>query len=122
MRAAAVVLAATMAVGAGCVLVTGSTDGYSLVDSGGAAGSSCTSAASCADAGVCCLVLTAASTSLGGTCVPSCSVALPQLCATDAECGEMGPCSTQTCTVDGGGGIPFSLRVCGVVPGCMASP
>ncbi|MGA2451083.1 MAG: hypothetical protein ABTD50_20680 [Polyangiaceae bacterium] len=119
MRAASIALAICVALAGGCTLITGSTDGYSLVASAGSA--PCTSASSCGDAGLCCLVVASSSISTGGTCLPSCSVAFPQLCATDAECGHVGPCTQQTCVIDGGGGLAIPLAACGTVPGCAAS-
>lgn len=120
MRAAAIALTVGVTLAAGCTLITGSTDGYMLIDSG-SSGSSCTSASSCADAGLCCLVATGSLPSTTGTCLPSCSVAFPQLCSTSAECGDAGMCSVQTCAIDGGGGFSFTLQACGTVPGCTAS-
>jgi hypothetical protein len=113
-------LAAGLSLAGGCILFTGGTDGYSSVDSG-STGTACTSAASCGDAGhVCCLVVNASTTSTNGTCEPTCSIpsSYPQLCATNAECGDAGPCTMQSCTIDGGGGISFTLQACGTVPGC----
>jgi hypothetical protein len=122
MRAVAFAFVVTMALAGGCVLFTGSTDGYSVLDSGS---SSCTSSASCVDAGFCCLMVTSFPTSAAATngmCLPSCSIAFPQLCLTNAECGDTGPCSMQTCVTDAGGSLPFSLRACGTVPNCVTSP
>ena len=119
MRAAAVGLALGAAVTGGCVLFTGSTDGYSAIEAGG---SSCTSTASCEDGGLCCLMATSSAKVPSGTCLASCSVTFPQLCTTNAECGDAGPCSMQTCTIDGGGGLSFMLQACGQVPDCTASP
>jgi hypothetical protein len=108
------------AVCTGCILVTGGTDGYSQapVPTGG----TCTSAAECGDGGmVCCLVVTASTTSTNGTCESTCSTSYPQLCATTAECGDAGACLKQQCTVDAGGtGIPVPLQACGTIPSCVA--
>jgi hypothetical protein len=121
----AIALAALAAWGvllpASCMLFTGSTNGYSS-DEGGSGGGSCMSAASCGgDAGmVCCLIVNAATTSTAGTCQESCSApSYPQLCAMNAECGDAGPCTMQSCTVDAGGyPVTVSLQACGTVPGC----
>ncbi|HLK39758.1 MAG TPA: hypothetical protein VKU41_23540, partial [Polyangiaceae bacterium] len=79
----------SLVVGGGCVLITGSTDGYSLRDGGSdAAPGECSSAASCSDGGVCCLAAILATGSPSGKCLPSCALALPQLCAMDGECGD----------------------------------
>lgn len=116
-------LAATLLAGvslAGCFLVTGSTDGYVASEAGGSP--SCMSASSCADGSVCCLVLTSSSTSLAGTCQATCAnAAYPQLCTTNAECGDAGACTKQSCTVDAGGGVTVSVQACGTLPGCAAS-
>jgi len=117
----------------GCVLFTGSTSGYQLVDAGVEASSceaaaclvsaiQCASAADCtgeAGAGVCCLDVT--STSVSGT---SCAAkACPgplsiQLCAvsaaTSSECGGAA-CVLQNCTV---GGTTTPIRACGTFPFC----
>jgi hypothetical protein len=116
---AAVVLAAGLSLAGGCILFTGGTGGYSTVDSG-STGASCTSAAACGDGGhVCCLVVNASTTSTSGTCETTCGVAsYPQLCKTSAECGDAGPCTMQSCILDAGGGVSFTLQACGTVPGC----
>jgi hypothetical protein len=65
--------------------------------------------------------VSASTTSASGTCEPTCSIAssYPQLCAANAECGDAGPCTKQSCTVNvSGTSIPVSLQACGTVPGC----
>jgi len=119
-------LATALAVGlllGGCMLFTGGTDGYSGGSSGSGGGASCTSASSCGDGGeVCCLVVSPSATSASGTCQPTCSIpsSYPQLCATSAECGDAGPCSSQSCTANVNGTSVQSppLQLCGTVPGC----
>jgi hypothetical protein len=111
---------------AGCMLVTGSTDGYEEGDAGADTGQStvipgCSSAASCESAGggagpqVCCVSLTA----LSASCEPSsCAVGDIQLCSTNSECGSAGVCNMQSCSA---GGMPFSFRACGTVMGCLVA-
>jgi hypothetical protein len=116
---AALVLAAGLTLAGGCIIFTGGTDGYSGVDSGSSAGATCTSAANCGDGGyVCCLIVSASTMSTNGTCAQTCSVAYPQLCTTSAECGDAGACTMQSCMIDAGGGVSFTLQACGTVPGC----
>lgn len=118
--AAAFALAVVLCLAAGCVLFTGSTEGYSLIDAGA---SSCTAAAQCDAGSVCCLVISASTTtSTSGTCQASCRLTYPQLCTTNAECGDAGPCSRQSCSVEAGGGLSVPLQACGVFPECTATP
>ncbi len=117
MRFAAVALPIYTALVGGCVLFTGSTGGYTGLDSGRVE-SSCTSAAECGAAEVCCLVITSLTTSIAGTCLASCTTSLPQLCTTSAECEDGGVCSVHTCTIDGGGGMSFPLQACGEIQDC----
>jgi hypothetical protein len=122
MRAVAgVVVAVVLVVCGGCILITGGTGGYSSADTG-ASEATCTSAANCGDGGmVCCLVVTASTTSTSGTCQPTCTTTYTQLCATTAECGEAGACSMQACMLDAGGtAVSFTLQACGTVPFCTA--
>jgi hypothetical protein len=116
------VVVAGITLAGGCMLFTGGTDGYSGTGSGSAGGASCASAADCGDGGeVCCLIVSASATSTSGTCAPTCSIpsSYPQLCATNAECGDAGPCTKQSCTVSvSGTSVPVSLQACGTVPGC----
>ncbi|MGA7119767.1 MAG: hypothetical protein WBY94_06700 [Polyangiaceae bacterium] len=121
MRAAKLAILLVLPVVNGCVLFTGSTDGYTEPDSGSSE-RTCSSAAACGDAAVCCLVTTSSTASTLGTCMASCAVQFPQLCASSAECGEAGACSMHTCTIDAGGGITFPLQACGEVQDCVSSP
>lgn len=111
---------------AGCVLVTGSTDGYELADAGGAAeveagvciaesgvcfDTQCVSKADCGDAGqVCCLGIS------GETCQASCAFGSVQLCASSVECGSAGACIYQECETPT---LTYSGSICGLVPGCV---
>lgn len=110
-------LVAGMSLGAGCMLVTGGTDGYTQAGGSRSAGASCMSAADCGDGGdVCCLIVTAQTMSTAGTCASTCAIptTYPQLCKMSAECGDAG---CNSCTVDAGG-VPVMLQVCGTVEGC----
>jgi hypothetical protein len=103
---------------AGCMLITGSTDGYSAPK---ASAGTCASAADCGDGGnVCCLSVSNSTTSVVGACQSACTVALPQLCKANAECGDAGPCSMLSCTVDGSP-LTIPLQACGTVQGCTAA-
>jgi hypothetical protein len=110
---------------AGCVLVTGSTDGYELADAGGAAeveagvciaesgvcfDTQCVSRADCDAGQVCCLGLT------GLTCQATCAFESVQLCTSDVECGDAGPCTSQQCETSA---ATYSGKICGLVPGCV---
>ena len=127
---AALVAAVTVAagvVGAGCVIVTGSTDGYRAQGSGGGDGGgdgaavslACVSAADCGDGGnVCCVVVNASNSSTNTVCQAApCTGLLPaQLCKTSAECGKTGLCTTQSCNF----GASVTIQACGLVSGCTA--
>jgi len=121
MRAATVALLLSTALASGCIVFTGGTDGYTEPDSG-TSEKTCTSASACGDAAVCCLVTTSSTASTLGTCMATCAVEFPQLCASSAECREAGACSMHTCMIDAGGGITFPLQACGEVPDCVSSP
>jgi len=125
---AALVAAVTVAagvVGAGCVIVTGSTDGYRAQGSGGGDGGgdgaavslACVSAADCGDGGdVCCLVINSTFTLATTACQASCSGTYPvQLCKSTQECGKSGICTTQTCNF---GSLTVTIPACGSVMGC----
>jgi len=127
---AALVAAVTIAagtVGAGCVIITGSTDGYSVQGTGGDGGRDsgavsleCVSAADCGDGGnVCCLVINSALTQATTACQASCSggtgTPAVQLCKSTSECGKTGICITQTCTL---GSLTVTIPACGNIPGC----
>jgi hypothetical protein len=120
---AAVVAAATVAaaaVGAGCVVIMGSTDGYRTQDAGGdgaSASLACVSSADCGDAGnVCCVVVNSSNKSTNTVCQAApCTGAPPaQLCKTSAECGKTGLCTTQSCNF----GASVTIQACGSVLGC----
>jgi hypothetical protein len=118
---------------AGCILVTGSTDGYRGVDAaaspvcpdGSCPSTQCASAAQCGDSGafVCCLSVNLAMATTTTSCERApCGAMAPlhpiQLCAGNAECGDAGACTPQTCTA---GATPFPpINACGVVAGCTA--
>lgn len=123
---AALIAAVTVAagtVGAGCVIVTGSTDGYSVSnrDGGGDGGSislACVSAADCGDGGdVCCVVVGSSFTSANTACqaAPCSGTLSAQLCKTPAECGKTGLCTTQSCNFGSGTVV---IQACGAVMGC----
>jgi hypothetical protein len=120
---AAATIGCALLLAGGCMVFTGSTDNYSSPDTD-AGGGSCTSASNCGDGGqVCCLVESASATSTSGTCEPTCTIpsSYPQLCATNAECGDAGACTKQSCTVNlSGTSIPVSVQACGIVAGCKA--
>lgn len=113
-------------VGAGCVIVTGSGDGYGGRDAGGEGGGSdgpgvslaCVSSADCGDGGnVCCVVVNASLTSANTACQAGpCTGILPaQLCKTSSECGKAGLCTTQSCPF---GAASVIIAACGTVNGC----
>jgi hypothetical protein len=91
---------------AGCVLFTGSTNGYTQIDAGEDAGGACASSADCADpdASLCCFGLSSAG--FASVCQNSCQGELVQLCKANAECGGAS-CITQECL-----GITF--QGCGI--------
>jgi hypothetical protein len=122
---------------AGCMIVTGSTDGYAGADGGDAATPTVTSA--CAgDAAICLLnECTAASTCVarygaGASCCAgvigvspavaigtacgegACPLGTIPACEKDSDC-EAGTCTPQSCSIDG---YPASFYGCGVFPGC----
>jgi hypothetical protein len=128
-KVVALLFAASIA--AGCILVTGGTDGYYARDAGrssvcsdggegGCPALACVSAVDCGDGGAVCCLVTNTSVGIGTACQESCGGAFPvQLCRTNAECGDAGPCGTQSCSV---GGSSFVLEVCGMLAGCTGSP
>jgi hypothetical protein len=116
----------------GCVLVTGSTDGYVLADTGTAAATcggdatcpalslGCSSTADClADGGVeaCCLVPTSASGVIAACSAQPCPPLGAQLCATTAECAGSLECVPQQCMF---GAAAIAIRACGNVLTCSA--
>lgn len=128
MRAAWFVAALAAAAGsigvvaAGCILVTGGTDGYTAVDSGTPdVFAQCITAANCKGDGannVCCLVI---GTTVGTACLPTCAPlpAAVQLCETNAECQGQELCISQACSA---GMLSFQLNACGLQLGlnCVA--
>lgn len=89
--------------GAGCILVTGSTNGYTEATSD----AGCTSAADCDGGGqVCCLSTTALTSSCQ---VAPCGI---QLCAKSSECaGES--CVAQSCVIET---MTYKVEACGKIP------
>jgi hypothetical protein len=119
MRVPRTVVAAVVASLPGCVLLTGSTDGYELVDAG-AEGGVCRSAADCSSdaAGhqACCVSVSGVSI-VGPTCGPSpCASPGAQLCATDTECTGTS-CILQSCMFS----AAAPIQACGLVPTCTAT-
>lgn len=131
MRAALAAVVAAVAVaagtvGAGCVIITGSTDGYHAPDAGGdgaggdgpAVSFECVSSADCGDGGkVCCMVVNSSLTSVNTTCqaAPCSTGVLPaQWCKTSTEC-EASLCTPQACAF---GAASVQIQACGGVMGC----
>ncbi len=94
--------AVALALVGGCMLVTGSTDGYSELDAG----------CGCEAGNVCCLAADGAAPS----CQASCSQPELQLCGSSEECGDGGTCVPQTCTVAGNS---YPVSTCATLPGCQ---
>jgi hypothetical protein len=128
MRAGLAALVAAVAVaagtvGAGCVIITGSTDGYRAPDAGGdgaadggpAVSFECVYAADCGDGGkVCCMVVNSSLTTVNTTCqaAPCSAGSLPaQWCSTSSEC-EASPCTCQECPL---GSASVIIQACGTV-------
>jgi hypothetical protein len=97
----------------GCVLVTGSTDGYTAPDGAAATALTCSSPSEC-DGGVCCFSLVGQTPA--SQCQASCDRAFEQACTTAQDCGDGGSCFAQTCPLPSGPSIPVST--CGPVPIC----
>jgi hypothetical protein len=125
--------ATALAFSAGCALFQNLDSGpYRLADAGSDAGAcgadgacdigstACQSSADCSPGQVCCASLnpqTGATVSCVdgvAACTGMGSLAV-QLCAMAAECGNGGPCKTQTCAF---GGASISLAACSPVPFC----
>ncbi len=112
---------------ASCLAVTGSTDGYRLVE----ADSGCSGTASCGTGAgkVCCLTLSATQSGVVEVPVcqdgPSCSpilLGLPavQICGGDGDCKPGVGCIAQMCELADAG---VSMAVCGLlIPGCKVAP
>ncbi len=107
--------AATAAVMAlGCMLITGSTDGYSEPDAA-IPGFACALPGDCAGK-LCCLQLTDGGVPTGSSCETSCADPRGQVCGVTADCADAGSCWTQTCAFDGG--FSVQVKTCGALPVC----
>jgi hypothetical protein len=97
---------------AGCMLVTGGTDGYEPGDAAvvGTVLNSDTCGCDPSSDLVCCFTT---ATPSNGECLKSCGIASVQLCKTDSECGLNGPCVTETCVFPNG---TLTAYTCGVTP------
>jgi hypothetical protein len=104
--AGAVALAAV----AGCILVTGGTNGYTSSE-GGLSGQGCHSPKDC-NGQTCCIELDAGVASI--TCQSSCP-APQQSCVMASDCGDGGECLAQTCTVEG---TTVQVTTCGAISSC----
>jgi hypothetical protein len=120
----AAVTVAAGTIGAGCVLITGSTDGYQSAPTGDGGGDGapislqCVSAVDCGDGGeVCCLVVNSSLSSATTACQAApCSGAFPvQLCQSTPECDKTGFCTKQTCNL---GSLTVTINACGTINGC----
>lgn len=127
---------------AGCMIFTGSTDGYEPADSGldavatvdGAcvadeggvcfvlnckSTAECTSSSNGGDAGaqICCVgLLTAAiPPTIGSSCEISCQFGTVQSCNTNADCSGGTSCVSQSCSL---GSDNAKFHACGLIPGC----
>lgn len=107
-RSIAAALAAVALVGAGCMVVTGSTDGYTPQPG------PCQSAADCSNGNVCCAGI-GSDGKATLSCQGSCDQPYLQLCLRSGEC-EAGVCYAQYCTPDGGS--PFQVATCAPIPFC----
>jgi hypothetical protein len=106
MRALGVIVGVALAgVVAGCILVTGGTDGYS----GSEAVGGCQAAKDCPGA-ACCYTIDGGlpGTSCQATCEPAAT-----LCSVGSDCGEGGVCVPQVCTYQG---LAFEVLTCGAIP------
>jgi len=128
-RSLAIAIALPMlgVVAAGCILVTGTTNGYVLEDAGtpsieagaciaeaGCVNLQCSSSLECGGGEVCCLAL--AGSLAGSTCQKQCQVGSVQLCKGGAECGDAVSCVSQQCVVLG---LGVNLSICGLAAGCL---
>jgi hypothetical protein len=107
-RITALALLLVCTAGAGCLLITGSTNGYT--QAGSEAGTSCEASSECDEGGeICCL----SSVTLSGACQKgACAEKAAQLCGDNKECGDAA-CVLQSCSLDGS--TPVELRACGLV-------
>lgn len=99
------------AVAAGCVLVTGGTNGYSASEAG-LTGQACHTPKDCAGQACCFIVDDAGvpSTACQATCP-----AWEQACAVGSDCGDGGSCLAQSCTVEG---TTVQVTTCGPISFC----
>jgi hypothetical protein len=105
---------AAVGVMAGCIVVTGTSNGYSGSDAS-TPGQSCTSSAECAGQ-MCCYEL--AGSSLTAACAASCTPSF-ESCTQASDCGDGGSCIVQSCHVEAGGfPVTVSVTTCGVVSVC----
>jgi hypothetical protein len=96
--------------GAGCMVVTGSTDGYTTAPTS----FGCFGPSDC-EGGVCCYDVTGDGGATA-SCKASCDFALEQACTASDQCGDGGTCYEQTCSVEGG--ASFQVATCGKIPRC----
>jgi hypothetical protein len=115
----------------GCVLVTGSTDGYTT--STAPPSYACVTPQQCTgayipdggEAGpndpttVCCLTLDTAESIAGTSCLPRCLVPALQICVRDSDCAS-GSCFSHTCP-DPQGGKSITLSTCDRIAACPGS-
>ena len=99
---------------AGCMLVTGSTDGYGSPDTG-VTTINASSCGVCEAGSVCCI----SAAPPNYECLPSCTLAALQLCDNDHPCGLTGTCTTETCSF---GGASIYAQTCGPTPLFCAPP
>jgi hypothetical protein len=99
---------------AGCIVFTGSSNGYSTSEAS-TPGQGCASSADCPGQ-MCCYDL--ASGSPAATCTASCAPTF-QSCTQASDCGDGGSCLVQSCHVDAGGfAVSLSVSTCGAVSVC----
>lgn len=109
-------LGALASLALGCVLITGSTDGYNPPPQPTSDGG-CTRNADCTGGGACCIQFEG-TTPVGEACQPNaCASEAIHLCVHDSDCGDAGSCLTQSCNV---GALNVTFHTCaGIdVPGC----
>ena len=113
MRAASVVAAlALVGAVAGCVLITGGSDGYSVAEGGAVTAAGCQKPGDCSGE-ACCFVPDAAVPTT--VCQKSCP-AWQQLCTVGSDCGDAGEsCLAQSCTVEG---VTVQVTTCGAISFC----
>jgi hypothetical protein len=92
---------------AGCLLFTGSTDGYTT-----STPFACRLPTDCPQGQVCCYGLV--DQMPGSQCQASCSQPYEQACASAQDCGDGGVCLIQSCSIDGG--LTTQVATCGAIP------